>query len=153
MATLLAGGCLCGALRYEVHEDPLSAVFCHCRGCQLAHASPAAPLALIPPGGISILQGVPQRHDMVADSGAANFREFCGACGSHLFSGGAAYPEFRSVKIATLDEPAAIEPVAHVWVKRRVSWAPISDGLPEFPDQPEIAELESLWQRAKSGAA
>jgi hypothetical protein len=147
------GGCLCGAVRYEVREEPLSAVFCHCRGCQLAHASPFAALALIPAGGTVITRGQPTRHDTVADSGSATFREFCGACGTHLFSGGAAFPEFRSIKIATLDDPSAISPVAHVWTERRIDWSPVSEGLPEFRDQPEFAELERLWSDAKPGTA
>jgi len=145
------GGCLCGEIRFGICEASMSAVFCHCRGCQLAHASPCAPIALIPPGGVRVLKGVPIRHDMIADSGAASFREFCGTCGTHLFSGGAAFPEFRAVKIVALDDPSAISPIAHVWTKRRIGWSSIEDGLPEFRDQPDIAEIERLWASAKSG--
>ena len=30
----LTGGCLCGALRYEVSETPLAIYTCHCTDCQ-----------------------------------------------------------------------------------------------------------------------
>ena len=153
LRTVIAGGCLCGAIRYEVREEPLSAVYCHCRGCQMAHASPSAALALIPPGGTVITQGEPTRHEMTSNAGNGTFREFCGACGTHLFSGGAAFPDFRTVKIVTLDDPSTISPVAHVWTKRRIDWSAIPEGLPEYSDEPEVSELERLWSDAKSGAA
>jgi hypothetical protein len=99
----------------------------------------------MPPGSIALLAGAPKRHEMLAESGAATFREFCGQCGTHLFSGGARFPEFKAVKIAALDEPAAISPVAHVWIENLITWACIDDGLPCFSKQPEMVEIEQLW--------
>ena len=118
MSSPFSGGCLCGAIRFECHGSPIAAVFCHCRNCQKAHAAPFAALVLVPPGSIELVAGEPKRHHMVADSGAAIFREFCGQCGTHLFSGGAAFPQFKSLMIVVLDDPAAISPVAHVWTVR-----------------------------------
>jgi hypothetical protein len=108
---------------------------------------------LIPPGGVVVTGGTPTKHDAVANSSAATFREFCGSCGTHLFSGGADFPEFRAVKLLALDDPSAIAPVAHVWTKRAVPWCPISDGLPCYEDQPGVEELQRLWASAKPGAA
>jgi hypothetical protein len=106
----------------------------------------------MPPGSIRLLQGEPRRHEVIADSGAATFREFCDQCGTHLFSGGARFPHFKAVKIAVLDDPAAISPVAHVWTENLIKWACIDDGLPRFPKQPEIADVERLWaQREGAG--
>ncbi|MGR9037359.1 MAG: GFA family protein, partial [Gammaproteobacteria bacterium] len=31
MKTLLSGGCLCGAIRYEISSAPVRSVNCHCR--------------------------------------------------------------------------------------------------------------------------
>jgi hypothetical protein len=140
-----SGGCLCGAIRFECRGAPISAVFCHCRNCQKAHAAPFAAVVLVPPGGIEVTAGRVRRHEMLADSGAMIFREFCDRCGTHLFSGGAAFPQFKSVKLATLDDPSTISPVAHVWTENALGWMRIADDLPCFPKQAEMGELERLW--------
>jgi hypothetical protein len=32
----LAGGCLCGAIRYQISVEPRSADYCHCSMCRRA---------------------------------------------------------------------------------------------------------------------
>ena len=145
MSASLSGGCLCGAIRFECRGEPVSAVICHCLDCQKAHSAPYAACALMPPGTLALLSGEPSRYSVVANSGAVTFREFCGRCGTHLFSGSEAFPQWRSVKIGALDDPGSIAPVVHVWTERAVPWARVDDGLPRYARQIEAAELEQLW--------
>jgi len=147
----LCGGCLCGAIRYECRAAPISAVFCHCRACQRFHAAPYAACALMPAGAIALVSGEPKRHTVLGASGAAVFREFCGQCGTHLFSGSEAFSQSKTVKIATLDDPAAVSPVVHVWVEEAISWDRGDDGLPRYPRQIEWADLERLWAEKGNG--
>ena len=37
----ITGGCLCGAVHYEVSEAPFSVCYCHCRICQQTSGSVA----------------------------------------------------------------------------------------------------------------
>lgn len=154
MGSPLHGGCLCGAIRFECRAEPVSAVICHCRTCQKFHAAPYAACALMPQDTIAVVVGKPLRYDAVGDNGAVVFREFCGRCGTQLFSGSAAFPQSRTVKIAALDDPGAISPVAHVYTESRIPWACIDDGLPRFSrGVQELAELERLWAERRARAA
>jgi hypothetical protein len=36
------------------------------------------------------------------------------------------------VTLASLDEPSALAPEAHIWLADRAVWAPLSDGLPKY---------------------
>jgi hypothetical protein len=56
------------------------------------------------------------------------------------------YPEFRTSKRATLDDPNRYPPVAHVWTESALGWANSKDGLGVFGRQPEMREIESLWR-------
>jgi hypothetical protein len=88
---------------------------------------------------------------LLGDDGARVFREFCGQCGTHLFSGSEDFPQSKTVKIATLDDPAEVSPVVHVWVEQAISWDRNDDGLPRYPKQIEWADLERLWAEKGSG--
>jgi hypothetical protein len=143
----LTGSCLCGAIKFECDGEPLTAVFCHCRNCQKAHSAPYAAAVLMPPSSIRVLQSASlRRHETIADSGSAVFREFCGLCGTHLFSGGAAFPELKSIKIAALDDPNSVVPVVHVWTEQEIEWARVDDDSPRFHRQAEMSEIVDLWR-------
>jgi hypothetical protein len=59
-------------------------------------------------------------------------RGFCGACGTSLSYAHAARPGQIDVALASLDAPAALVPVCHIWLADRVAWGPLADGLPQF---------------------
>jgi hypothetical protein len=108
----------------------------------------------MPQGTVVVVSGEPTRYDAVGDSGAVVFREFCGRCGTQLFSGSSRFPQSRSVKIAALDDPAAIPPIAHVYTESRIPWACIDDGLPRYSkDVQQLADLERLWAERRAGDA
>jgi hypothetical protein len=153
MVSPLTGSCLCGAVRFECRSVPFVALFCHCRNCQKSHSAPYAAMVGVPPGSIRLLAGEPRRHETIADSGATVFRDFCDRCGTHLFSGRTAYPDAKSIKIAALDDPEVVAPVAHIWTESRIKWASIEDGLPRFPRHAELSELMRIWRERHEGPA
>ena len=126
----LAGGCLCGAVRYRLTSKPFDAGWCHCRMCQLNSGSPAMVFATVP------------AENYLTDSGAdliGRFRSsekaerwFCGRCGTPLLFrelAGATH----EVSVATLDEPEAVMPTFHIYYSSRIPWADAADALPQFP--------------------
>ena len=53
----LTGGCLCGAVRYELNSEPFDCGWCHCRTCQLFGGAPAMAFASVPTGDHSLDRG------------------------------------------------------------------------------------------------
>jgi len=57
----LEGGCLCGAVRYELTQAPVWAHSCHCSRCRKATGAAFAPNLFFELDAIRYLQGEDQR--------------------------------------------------------------------------------------------
>ena len=75
------GGCLCGAVRYEI-EGPLpSPSACHCTQCRRQHG--ALGIYTLAPADRYKIKG--KRHVAWYESSPGTKRGFCRICGSKLF--------------------------------------------------------------------
>jgi hypothetical protein len=106
------GGCLCGAVRYEVRGEPYQSGLCHCTTCRKLTGS-------------SFSATANWHADQFTTSGAVQTyerRSFCPTCGSRLFflfDGGV------EIFLGTLDQaPNNLSPLVEVWTSRREYWIP-----------------------------
>jgi len=128
MEPLYAGGCLCGAVRYEVGGEASKPCFCHCTSCRRAAGAPMVPWATFARAAFRVTHGTLAEYR----SSPPVLRGFCAACGSSLTYRHAERPAEIDLTLATLDEPARLVPAAHVWVGDKLSWVKINDGLPQY---------------------
>ena len=123
------GGCLCGAVRLKARGEPINVRVCHCRNCQKAMGSPFFARALFNQNALTV-EGNTSRY---ASSEAID-RVFCTSCGTRLFSwrtnGTAA-----GVALAIFDDRNAFAPTEHIWVKEKMNWVKLDDGLPQYAEQ------------------
>ena len=124
-----SGGCLCGAVRYQVSGSARNLCFCHCRSCRLATGAPAVPWGTFARADFHVTRGRLAQYR----SSSAVTRGFCAACGSSLTYSSEARDGEIDVTLATLDEPMRLTPQVHVWVGDKLPWVNISDGRPQFP--------------------
>jgi hypothetical protein len=128
----LTGGCLCGAIRYEVlYEADAVVDYCHCRQCQLASGAPVIAWMQVPPAAFRVVRGSAAGY---AWSPTAK-RWFCAACGSPLYMTDA---DGRSVGVTlgSLDNPEAVPPTVHGWESERIGWFHVADELPRYEQAP-----------------
>ena len=124
------GGCLCGAVRYELAGTLVDAGYCHCRQCQRASGAPVVAWCPYPIAAFRYTSGVPAAHR----SSARYQREFCGSCGTALVFRRQLDAELIDVTLASLDTPDAIAPQYHIWRMSRIAWFETSDALPRHED-------------------
>jgi hypothetical protein len=130
----LTGRCLCGGVRFEVVEAPLSAGYCHCTRCQRRTGSGSSAQAKLARGSLHVLAGEDLVTAWVPPNGMA--KAFCSSCGAHLWSLDPAEPETKSVRLAALDEDPGIRPSYRQFVAYAAPWEPIpDDGLPRFDER------------------
>lgn len=124
------GGCLCGAVRYEISAGPVpESGYCHCRTCQKQSGAPVVAWLAVPPDRVRLLQGALKQFR--ASTRAS--REFCAACGTYIFFREDDPQATLSVNTATLDDPALAPPAFHIWRESRIDWFETADALPRHP--------------------
>ncbi len=129
----LAGGCLCGAVRFEVTEPLVSAGYCHCARCQRRTGTAAAASGRIVPGSLRLLSGEELVRVYQPPDGYA--KAYCGACGGALWSQNPADPEAKAIRLGTFDGDPGIRPSYRQFVAFAAPWEPIpDDGLPRYPE-------------------
>lgn len=134
MKTPMTGGCLCGAVRYEIAGQPALQGVCHCKNCQKQAGTAFSMLIGVPEAAMTVT-GTPKLFVDHGDSGNAVKREFCGTCGSPLFSQVAGSEGMVFVKAGTLDDTSGFAPAFHVWAKSRQDWVELG-AVPAFETVP-----------------
>lgn len=121
------GGCLCGAVRYEVRGRLRDVVNCHCTMCQRLHGG-FGPHSKAPKANISL----------TTDDGLAWYqtstvarRGFCRHCGSSLFWEPFAL-DATGIIAGSLDQPTGLKTIGHIFVAEKADFVEITDGLPQF---------------------
>ena len=121
------GGCLCGAVRYEVRGPLRDVINCHCSMCQRLHGGfgPHSKAAKV---NITITN----------DAGLAWYktsavarRGFCRECGSGLF-----WEPFdqdaTGIIAGSLDVPTGLKTIGHIFVGEKSDFYQITDAEPQF---------------------
>ncbi|MBV8684151.1 MAG: GFA family protein [Caulobacteraceae bacterium] len=129
------GGCMCGALRYEVRGEPQYAGFCYCTDCRKASGSGAIPFI-----GVSAAQvrfsGESRHIRSTSFRGTEAVRNRCPACGSLVFGGIVGEDESHTLYAGSLDDPSVFQPSMAIFVRDKPSWMIPPEGVTLFQTMP-----------------
>jgi hypothetical protein len=131
----ITGGCLCGKVRYICEADPLLCVTCHCKNCQRQAGSALSVIIGVPEAAVAC-DGALTTYNDTGDSGATVRRQFCGTCGSPVFTRVDSPPGMLFIKAGTLDDTSILKPAFHCYAKSKQDWVDLGD-LPAFATVPE----------------
>lgn len=123
------GGCLCGAVRYEITAPFLRAGACHCSRCRKHTGAAASVQGRVPQEAFRLIAGA--EHVRVFRPPGGMAKAFCATCGSSLFGG--TWPDGPevSVRLGTLDDDPGIRVGFHTFAAEAPPWLPVAeDGLP-----------------------
>jgi hypothetical protein len=138
---MFEGGCACGAVRYRLTGPPMFVHCCHCRDCQRQTGGAFAINALIETDRIEILSGELTAYAMPTDSGRPHDVHRCAACGVTLWSDYGRRRVMSFVRVATLDDPTALQPDVHIFTRTRLPWVEVT-GAPQFE---VYYDMQALW--------
>jgi hypothetical protein len=128
----MSGGCMCGAVRFEVSGEPFLVSHCHCQSCRKHNGAPVVTLAGYKSGQVSF-SGEDRR---LYESSPGVGRAFCGKCGTPLTwegdSGDEELGNIVEIHLSTFDEPDLLVPTGHAFYLERVGWFDVADTLPRY---------------------
>jgi hypothetical protein len=133
--TRRSGGCLCGALRYELEGEPLYMGHCYCEDCRKASGSGFIPFMGYASGKVRF-SGEPRTFRSKAANGNVAARNFCSLCGGLVFGGEIGKTESFTIYAGSLDDPTPFSPTVAIFVRGRPDWAVIPKGIEQFDGLP-----------------
>ena len=132
MALNREGTCACTKVRYRLSSPPRFVHCCHCRDCQRQTGTAFVLNALIETDRISLLKGEPTALAVPTDSGRPHRIFRCPACQCAVWSEYGGLAKLRFVRVGTLDDPAALPPDVHIYVRSKLPWVTLPAGAPAF---------------------
>ncbi len=129
----LTGGCLCGALRYELTAPVTALVACYCADCRRASGTAASINTRVPASAFRLVRGKTRMFAKAADSGRPLERHFCGDCGSPIYTRHADDQQLLILKVGSLDQQQGLSLAASIWTASAAPWALIDRNQPCYP--------------------
>lgn len=132
----LSGGCLCGAVRYEISGALLWSGHCHCRSCQRALGAAFATWSKVKAEDFRVTEGTIK----TCETSPGVKRGFCGTCGTSLTYDASQLVEGQDwagdawFSAATLDDPSIAEPAANIYISHKQPWVLLDENLPSFEE-------------------
>jgi len=129
------GSCLCGAVRFQFHGDPLVFQYCHCSRCRKITGSAHASNIIVRPEQLEWLDG----EDLVGYYALPEVKDFasgfCKLCGSNLpwknQSGRAVI-----IPAGSLDQDPHVRPKQNIYYADKADWYVDADSLPKHDQLP-----------------
>ena len=141
----LEGRCACAAVRYRLISRPMFVHCCHCRDCQRQTGSAFVLNALIETDRVTLLSGNPEPVAVPTDSGRPHEIYRCPSCRVAVWS---VYGDVRKllfVRVGTLNDPGALTPDVHIYVRSKLPWVALPEGTPSFD---AYYDSRKLWPPA-----
>lgn len=121
------GGCLCGAVRYQISGEVMGSMVCHCATCRKASGGPVTAWLSVANDRFSIT------GDTTAFTSSPHVtRRFCTRCGTGLTYEHAHEPDEVGVTTCSLDLPNTFPPTHRSWLIHDLGWVKFGDDLPTF---------------------
>ena len=134
---MVTGGCLCGALKYEIRNPLQFARNCHCSMCRKVTGGAFATWAYVAVDNFKWTSGEEQLVRYQSSQQVA--RTFCKVCGSTMqYVDNQTFQDAFGIALGTIDGDPGCKPLRHVMVGSKAPWFDITDHLPQSEAAPPI---------------
>jgi len=126
------GGCLCGAVQFEIQGTISDIVCCHCSRCRKVQGSAFATNGNVEGEKFVLTQGENKLSAYESTKGQKKY--FCKTCGSPIMSKSESAPGKVRVRLGTIDSDIVERPASHIFVGSKANWEEITGDLPQYEE-------------------
>lgn len=143
MPTHRTGECRCGTVQFEVTQQPLITMACHCIGCQRMTASAYSLSALYLSSAFRVTAGEPELGGLRAETK----HYFCPECKSWLFTRPQGVGELVNVRATMMEDAQSFEPFVESYTDEMLPWAKTNavHSFEKFPAESDYRELIAAY--------
>lgn len=134
--TMLSGGCLCGAVSFQGDCDIKAMGNCHCTDCRTVTGAAYATLVIVPESDVKVT-GELREYSHTSDAGSTMTKQFCGTCGSQMFSKNSSREGMIAIRAGAVDQKAVVQPAFNVYCSSAMPSTPMNPDIPAFQKMPE----------------
>ena len=117
------GRCLCGKISYELTGDLIATAVCHCDHCQRQSGGAFSVNLIAMENQIAVSGDLSTFEDRGENDDAVYvYRNFCGSCGSPIYSSMIEPAGLIAVKAGTLDDKSGVAPNVEAWCEHKQPW-------------------------------
>ena len=135
ISQIRAGGCLCGAVRYEAEGEPTLTGHCYCGDCRKASGSGFIPFMGYSSTAVRFT-GETLKFRSMSARGTESVRNSCPICAGLVFGGEVGKDTSHTIYAGSLDDPSSFHPKIAIFAKGRPDWAIIPPDLMVFDGLP-----------------
>jgi hypothetical protein len=131
----IAGGCRCGAVRYELRAEVQPPVYaCHCHQCQRWSGSAFSLQVLVPEDELRV-EGPIVIYEKVTEDRTSTQR-ICGLCHSRIYNTNTRRPGIAVLRAGTLDATEALDCKVHIFTAYKQAWVQLPETALQWPEAP-----------------
>lgn len=137
------GRCLCGAIKISYTGEPAFRSVCHCADCRRRGGYVFG----IPEQNFNLESGTPKRFTGKTDHGTELHTDFCGDCGTTIFTSGGneRVKGLFNIRANILDQVEELKaPLMEIYVERRLPWLSKLDGAMQMNSKYEILDAGNM---------
>jgi hypothetical protein len=108
--------CLCGQVRMEITQPPISSSACHCIGCQKLTGGAYSLTLIIPTPGFRVTQG----ETVLGGKLGPEKQHYCPSCKSWLFNEPSFAPQIINVRATMLDDASWFTPFVEMFTDEKL---------------------------------
>ena len=143
---MIEGGCRCGEVRYTLAVEALPPAYaCHCHVCQRWSGSAFSLNVLLGEDQLEV-QGPVETLEIRTEDRVSSQR-VCAKCHARIYNTNTRRPGVAVLRAGTLDRSEELECGAHIFTAYRQRWFELPEGVPTWPEAPDMAALAGQLTR------